>query len=112
MAAQRRFVISHVDINRELSTILDEVMAKLRAVIEEIVGGDTSDWSYSAYAAEALPDTPSQVVHQDRGGVPRLQYFTSIIPVTANTAPTEFCPPDENTDSCLLLLYRRPARLG
>ena len=40
----------------------------------------------------------SQVVHQDRGGVPLLQYFTCIIPVTENTAPTEFCPLDENTE--------------
>ena len=59
VAAQRIFVSSHVDMYRELSTILDEVMMKFRAVIEEIVGADTGDWSYFAYAAEALPDTPS-----------------------------------------------------
>ena len=98
VAAQRIFVSSHVDMYRELSTILDEVMMKFRAVIKEIVGADTGDWSYFAYAAEALPDTPSQVVHQDRGGVPRLQYFTCIIPVTANAAPTEFCPPHETAE--------------
>ena len=33
------------------------------SLIEEIVGTDTSDWSYFAYVAEVLPDTPSQVVH-------------------------------------------------
>ena len=98
VAAQRRFVINHVDMYRELSTILDEVMAKFRAVIEEIVGAEASDWSYFAYAAEVLPDTPSQDVHQDRGGVPRRKYFTCILPVTANAAPTEFCPPDGNTE--------------
>ena len=45
VAAQRRFVISHVEMYRELSTILVEVMAKFQSVIEEIVGADTSDWS-------------------------------------------------------------------
>ena len=113
VAAQRRFVINHVDMYRELSTILDEVMAKFRAVIEEIVGAEASDWSYFAYAAEVLPDTPSQDVHQDRGGVPRRKYFTCILPVTANAAPTEFAPQMETLSTgSIRILSCLTARCG
>ena len=39
--------------------------------------------------------------------MPRRQYFTCFIPVMANAATTEFCPPDKNTE---YWMYQDPVR--
>ena len=96
--ARKGFASKHLDSFRELSVILDGVMEKFRLAVEGIVRADTSKWSYFAYASEALPGTPPQHEHQDRGSGPRKQYFTCIIPVTARAEPTEFCPPDGGSE--------------
>ena len=58
LAAQRGFVHKHLDSFRTLSVALDGVMGRFRLAVEQIVGAETSKWSYFAYASEALPGTP------------------------------------------------------
>ena len=87
----RRILDKHVASYRELSAYIDETMTTFRLAVEGIVKTGVSQWSFYAYAAEALPGTPPQSVHQDRGTVPRQQYFTCIVPVSVHAASTEFC---------------------
>ena len=47
-AAQRSFIRNHLDMYREMSTILDEIMVQFRAFVEDILRENTSTWTFFA----------------------------------------------------------------